>query len=294
MTVRTRSTTERTHGWCPDCKEDSAISADGNCLWCGTPARLHAPKTPKPGGWKRPDLHGSRYTEAQIRALHLAHQRGASLNELGRKTHEQVGYKSAGSAAMAISREFKRLGLLVRDRIEQTVLSSTKHGRKRRGRTNAQEVEYRHWLAKQRGWRAVQGPGNPICKAVRNYYPRKGEPCQHAAMDDSEFCAQHDPRHAEALNERLAAARARQPVRPMVSIDPLAAWLARRHDELGSWRKVAASCGVHQTTVRDYSLRRDGNKRPKRKIGVETVTRLLEADGTTTFAELYQPEERST
>jgi hypothetical protein len=37
-----------THGWCPACREDSAIAFNGSCLWCGGPTRER-----KRGGWKR-------------------------------------------------------------------------------------------------------------------------------------------------------------------------------------------------------------------------------------------------
>jgi hypothetical protein len=142
---------------CDQCGE-IVTPIKGDCPWCGSLTKKRATRKRR-GGWKRPDLAGSRYTEAQLRAMHIFHMRdGISINELGRRTFEIAGYKSNHSAAVAISRQWKRLGLSVRDRIEQTVISSTKHGRKRRKQTRAEQNAYRRWLAQQRGWRSIQGP----------------------------------------------------------------------------------------------------------------------------------------
>lgn len=274
---------ERTHGWCPTCREESAVDRDGRCLWCDTPTRVRR----KRGGWKRPDLRGSRYTEPQLRAMHVAHMRGDSLNSLAKRTFHQVGYTNRNSAVQAISRQWKRMGLPVRGRIESCVRVSTKHGRKSRNISNAEQIAYRRWLRDQRGWRAVQGPGQPQCKGVRRQHPRKGEPCQRPAQEGSDYCSSHDPRRELARQAHLVKVRARQPERRMVPLAPFSRWLERRHDELGTWKAVAEAACLSLSSVRNYSLGIDGFKRPKYEVGADVVERVLEADGTAYLEELY-------
>jgi hypothetical protein len=267
-----------THGWCPSCKEESAIDNAGNCLWCGKATE----QRPKRGGWKRPDLQGSRYTEAQLRALHLAHQRGASINSLAKRTFDKVGYKTPGSAATAIGREWKNMGLKARDRIEQTVLSSTKHGR---GGRNRDEGAYRRWFKR------TNGLYRPTCKGVRAQHPRKGEPCQRPAMEGSEFCSSHDPERRKTIKAHLSKMRASAPAREMVPMAPFAAWLQQRREELGSWSAVAEHVERTISLVHCYGRGLDSaTKQPKDLIGRSTVEELLEADGTTTFDDLYAAE----
>jgi len=194
-----------THAFCPVCGEESAIDAERRCLWC----RGETVERRRRGGWTRPDLRGSRYTEAQLRALHLAHMRGSSIRSLAKRTYRKAGYRSFRSAELAIGREWRRLGLAARDRIEQVVISSTKHGRAPRRRTSVEDSYYRRWLRERRGWRAIRGPGRPRCKGRRLSYPRKGEPCLRPAMEGSEYCAQHDPARREERLVHMAAMRER-------------------------------------------------------------------------------------
>jgi len=75
-------------------------------------------------------------------------------------------------------------------------------------------VAYRRWLAEQRGWHAVQGPGRPLCKGVKLNPPGKGTRCRRRAVADSEYCYAHDPRRAlerQAATARMRARVGRQP-----------------------------------------------------------------------------------
>ena len=267
-----------THGYCDACRQDSAIDARGRCLWCDGPTRQRA----KRGGWKRPNLRGSRYSDAQLRALHVAHLRGQSLNALAEQTYEAVGYGSQGSAVSAISREWKRRGLRALDRIESTVRASTKHGRApREGRDNA---AYRRWF------KAQNDRYQPLCVGVKRQAPRKGEPCQRPAIEDSDYCQSHDPSRELARQAHLVRVRARQPVKAMVPMAPFAAWLRRRRDELGTFTVVADRVELSKGLVGAYA---DG-KRGRRKldvIGRDVVQRCLDADGTATFEDLYPREQ---
>lgn len=271
-----------THGYCPACAEESAIDGWSRCLWCGG-ATEQRPKRKKRGGWRRPDLAGSKYTEPQLRALHVAHMRGASINSLAKQTYEKVGYTSHSSAQNAISREWRRLGLPARDRIEQTVISSTKHGRKRRSNSNADERAYRRWLAKQRGWRAQQGPGQPQCAGVRSQPPRVGERCQRPAMEDSGYCLQHDPAERERVEQIVGRARARQEREPLPAA-PFVAWLHSLHREHGTWSAVAELVGgVNRAGVHRLATR------PRTTVERRTVERYAEAAATTVEA-IYEQE----
>lgn len=273
--------TERpTHAYCPECKEESAITPAGSCLWCGGPTEQR--ERPKRGGWKRPDLRGSRYTEAQLRSLHVAHMRGASMNSLAKQTYEKVGYASPSSAQNAISREWRRLGLPARDRIEQTVLSSTKHGRKRRSNSNADERAYRRWLAKQRGWRALQGPGQEQCEGIRTQPPREGERCERPSQEGSRFCLGHDPeRRAEVLTHLVEGRRHIN--YEALTIEPFRAWLWELHAEHGTWAAVGELVGVDRSGVHRLAAG------PKQTIERRTVERYAEAAGIT-FDAIYEPE----
>jgi hypothetical protein len=264
-------------------REESAIDSAHRCLSCGGPTE----QGKKRGGWRRPDLRGTRYTERQLRALHVLHMRGASINQLAKQTYEKVGYKTHGSAASAISREWKHLGLRARDRIEQTILSSTKHGRERRRQSRAEQNAYRRWLRDQRGWRAIQGPGQLRCKGTKRQHPRKGEPCRRPAMEGSDYCQSHEPSRELERQAHLAAVRRRQPRRQMVPMAPFAAWLRRRRVELGTWSAVAESVARNLSLITSYAQGLDASNQPKAEIGRETVEELLWADGTTSFEELY-------
>jgi hypothetical protein len=272
--------TRPTHGWCSGCKEESAIDNAGTCLWCGGPTEQRR----KRGGWKRPDLAGSRYTEDQLRALHLVHIRGEqSINSLAKQTFERVGYKSHHTAAVAISRQWKRLGLKARDRIEATVKASTKHGLAPKHGPRPGYNTYKR--------RVLRGQEDqPPCGGVRTQPPRKGEPCDARAMHGSEFCFAHDPERREEVEQILVDARLKQYRDEMVPMAPFVAWLRRRRAELGSWSAVADGMGRNISLIHNYGRGLTSNRQPKEEIGRTTVEELLEADGTATFEDLYTTE----
>lgn len=268
---------QATHAYCPACKQESAIDRRGRCLWCEGETEVRQQR--KRGGWKRHDLRGSKYTEPQLRGMHVAHMKGLSLNELARQTFRQVGYGSPGSACAAISREWKRLGLAPRDRIEVTVAVSTKHGRKRRGQSATAERAYRRWMRDQRGWRSLQGPGRPRCAGVKRQPPGQGEPCNRPAMEGSDYCNAHDPKLELARQAHLGKVRARQKREPSIPAAPLIAWMQRRRDELGTARALSEEIGLNYTLTCRYLKGTDSNGQPKETIQRATAARLITAAG---------------
>lgn len=264
--------TEIRDRFCRHCDDEVTTGPDNICPFCESNTREKA--KPVRGGWSRPDRRGSKYTETQLRALHVAHLRGRSINALARQTYEQVGYATHGTAANAISRQWKHLGLAARDRIEQAVLSSTKHGRKRRNQTNVEQNAYRRWHAKQMGWNALQGPGRPRCAGVRTQHPDKGGPCERAAMEGSEYCLQHDPARRAEVVSHLEAVRANIPPKRMVPMGPFTQWLMGIHAELGSWREVGAAVGLSISAVHCYGRGLSPtDKQPKHEVGAEVIAR---------------------
>jgi hypothetical protein len=153
--------------------------------------------------------------------------------------------------------------------------------------SKAEQNAYRRWLAKQRGWRGIKGPGNPPCRGIKTQPPGKGEPCSRSAMDGGEYCASHDPELAAEREAHLVQVRLRQPQKPQVALAPFARWLCERRRELGSWAAVAERLGRSTSLIHCYARGLDGNKRPKQTIGRDTVDQLLFEDGTTTVEELY-------
>lgn len=268
-----------THAYCPACKQDSALDHEQRCLWCGGPTEQRR----KRGGWKRPDLRGSKFTADQLRVLHVMHMRGASANSLAAQVYERVGYISKGSALTAMLREWKRMGLKSRDRIEATVKASTKHGLAPKHGPRPGYARYKRVI--------LHGNEDRQCAGVRQQAPRKGEPCNKPPLAGSDFCFAHDPEWAEWRDLHLANARAQAPEREMVPMAPFTRWLQQRREELGSWTAVAGRVDRHVALVHCYG-RGIGttSKQPKTEIGRDTVEELLDADGTTTFEALYQPE----
>jgi hypothetical protein len=216
-----------------------------------------------------------------LRALHLAHQRGASINSLAKQTFDKVGYKKHHGAAVAISREWKRMGLKARDRIEATVKASTKHGR---GARDRDEGAYRRWF------KETHGLYRPTCKGVRAQPPRKGDPCDAPAQEGPEYCFAHDPARRQEVEQILASARLRQARDEMVPMAPFAAWLCRRRAELGTWAAVAERVDRNVSLIHNYGRSLGTNRQPKAEIGRTTVEQLLEADGTATFDDVYDVE----
>jgi hypothetical protein len=185
--------------YCRTCKERTGLTARGVCEWCDTPL------TVKRGGGRAPGA-GCKLTDTQLRALHAAHMRGQSINELAKSIYKQVGYSSQSSCASSISNAWQRLGLQARDRIEMTVLKSYKHGRGGRQQQRDGGPEYAKYRRETRR-KSGQVHGRR-CDALRTQYPRKGQPCSLSALNDSDFCYQHDPRFEAERNAHLERMRA--------------------------------------------------------------------------------------
>jgi hypothetical protein len=121
---------------------------------------------------------------------------GLSLRQVAAELHPRTGYKTVASCAEALYGHFQRRGWKLRPQREVTAARNHKHGRKPRGQTREQQNSYRRWLAEQRGWQAIQGPGRPLCKGVKVSPQAKGSPYRCRALADSEYCSSHDPRRA--------------------------------------------------------------------------------------------------
>lgn len=250
-----------THRWCSHCREELTSSYDekGNCLWCGNPTRKKAAP--------RPNRRGSRYTKTELQELHKLHREGATLRYCAKRTYERLGYASFEAAEKAIHREWKRMGLWVRNRSENGTLIHKKHGRSR------MPGEYK-WRR-----RVLEGiPYRPICRATK----KDGTRCKRHSLRDSEFCHSHDPVRGHECREHLAKGRRRRrAVYEQVPIEPFSNWLQRMHREIGTWRELSELLGCDTKTLYRY-------QRPRRKI-VErrTVESYLEIDPDTTFSDLY-------
>lgn len=185
--------------WCPKCREETGLYEKGVCQWCDTPLRHKAGR--KPGS-------GSKLSETQLRALHVAHvEHDRSINELAKSIYGKVGYKSHHGCAVAISNGWKRLGLQARGRIEMTVLKSFKHGRAGRAQQREHGPDYAAYRREQK--RKNGETHGRRCEGVRQQYPRKGQPCSSNALWDSNYCYQHDPRSEDQRNQHLERARQR-------------------------------------------------------------------------------------
>ena len=84
----------------------------------------------------------AKLTEEQVRALHSFHiTRGMSIRELARQGWARWGYASEKSCLVSVCSLMDSLGLERRDRIDATVLASTKHGKGSR----ANKAAYKRW-----------------------------------------------------------------------------------------------------------------------------------------------------
>lgn len=267
--------------WCPACKDWTALVDTGRCPWCDGELEHRQRR----GGWKRPDLAGGKLTEVHLRALYRAHvEQDMSINALAKQIYARVGYSSPGSAATSITRGWKHLGLKARDRIEMTRLASTTHGR---GGRDRDEHAYRAWRAEQLGWRSLQGPGRPDCKAVKVNPPGAGQPCRHRAMEGSDYCHAHDPHRQLAHQAHLARVRARQPKPVMLPMGPFTAWLQTLAAGHGSIRAAAIAHGLPLAAMYSYVHGRGTTGAPKTEIAANTVERWAAAAGTS-LAAIYQ------
>lgn len=277
--------------FCPTCQDEALISTAGLCVWCDTP--LERTPAPKKRGGGKPKGKYRKMTEAQIRAAHVLYwQRRMSLRQVARLLYEQFGFASEKACANSLNKYFIELEMPRRDRLEEAVRMSTKHGNAPKRRTAAEERAYRRWLQGRRGWRSQQGPGQERCVAtLTGCRGGKGKRCSRPSMVDSDYCANHDPARRELQAAKLAEVRALQPKREMVPLEPFARWVEERVAVAGSQKAYARLVGYDNTTISGYVKRErcgsDGRRYPITEIGRETVERWLERDGTTSFDHLY-------
>ena len=190
-------------GWgsvCPGCGGPKGVQAH-MCRECRRKQR---------GGYNRGRSGGSRpmhITEELLSEARRMYAAGLSMRRVAAELHPSTGYKTVTSCAESLHGHFKRRGWKLRPQREVTAARNYKHGRKPRKQTPEQQKAYRRWLAEQRGWQAVQGPGRPLCKGVKVSSPGKGRPCRRRALADSEYCYSHDP--GRALERQTTSARVR-------------------------------------------------------------------------------------
>lgn len=152
----------------------------------------------------RPRGKYARVSDVQLAALHAAYvQKGLSVNQLAELVWQKLGYASAQSCASSLFSLFQDRGYELRDRIEATVLASTKNG-----------LSPRDWQERKRrrleaGLTLRGKERQKRCAGVRTQYPRKGERCRRPAMHGSDFCVSHDPERAAEMSAYLERARAR-------------------------------------------------------------------------------------
>jgi len=186
----------QTHGFCPNCKEQCAVSAELRCLWCDTPTTVK-----KRGGGKPAGVHG-KLADRHLQALHHFHlEQGVSIRELGRRVWEKAGYASAASAAESISQGFKRLHLPALSR-EAATAKANERRRQPGSPGTANRGAYKRWLRKKNG-------GYRRCKGIKKQPPGKGRPCSRYALVGSDFCQAHEPARQPALAARLEEMRSR-------------------------------------------------------------------------------------
>jgi hypothetical protein len=187
------------------------------CPRCGGPKGLQAHicgscRKVQRGGYNRGRSGGGHpvhITEELLAEARRLYASGLSLRQVAAAVHPRTSYKTVASCAEALYGHFKRRGWKLRPQREVTAARNYKHGRKPRTQTREQQNAYRRWLAEQRGWQAVQGPGRPRCKGVKQSPPGRGRPCRRHASADSEYCYSHDPRRALDRQTATAGMRAR-------------------------------------------------------------------------------------
>ncbi len=143
-------------------------------------------------------------------------------------------------------------------------------------------VARRMWATNAAGVREVFKSQQSLAGALVKQFRKHG---WSSASDAARAHAQLQERHGEQ--------RWPDPVDPeaagMVPSGPFAHWLARRHDELGSYKELAARVGLYPDNISKW-LR---GIAPKAEVRRATVDRALAAWGDgTTFNDLYVKEQQ--
>ncbi len=263
---------EQRDAHCPKCHETVTVGPDGLCPWCETDTK--APIVGKKRG--KPAGKYGKLTDDQLRALHLIYEREQlSANELAKRVYERVGYASWQTCANSICNGWRRLGLPRRDRIEATVMASTKHGRAPRYGSRA---GYKRWLREQRG------DLQPRCEGVKTQAPGKGQPCPQPAMKGSRFCVSHDPERQLKNQAHLARARRKLARGDTLPMAPFSTWLHSLANDHGSVGRAALALGLSRDAAYRYSKGEATSGEAKTEISRTTVERWAAKAGTTVDA----------
>lgn len=175
-------------GYCPTCRTRSLLMRNGECVWCDTVVLTREqPRKKKKANAGIPVLMQDDVLE-DARRIYAT---GRSLRSVAAELLPRTDYASVRSLAAALAEQFRHRGWPVRGRIEQVVITHTKHGYFRNGQRNPSYVRYQKI---QRG--EIRGV---TCQGVRLSYPNKGERCSQAARTGSDYCYQHDPATREAV-----------------------------------------------------------------------------------------------
>lgn len=165
-------------------------------------------------GTPRPAMRGPYGVseDLMLEAHRMYNDEQLSLREIARRIYDQTyGYSSPRSLGEALYRGFRNRGWALRTQSDATRLRNWKHGLKTRTQTADEQNAYRHWLAQQRGWSAVQGPGQPTCKGHKTTSPGKGAACTRRAQEGSDYCYSHDPARADERAAHLEQMRSNVP-----------------------------------------------------------------------------------
>lgn len=253
--------------WCPTCRERTGLPEGGVCLWCSA-TLVHRGRGGKPKGKHR------RISDTQLRALHVAYQRdrGLSINALAKAVHGRLGYKSHDSCARAIAEGWARLGLEVRDRVEQVRATCTIHGlAPRHGpRPGYQTVK-----------RRAHQPDQPPCAGFKTQPPSIGRRCTRPAMFGSAFCHSHDPGRELERQAATARMRRRLPAGDMLPMAPFAAWLDGLAAQHGSLRAASTTLGLNYSAAARYAMGRGTNGATKPTVTAATAARWAALAGAT-------------
>jgi hypothetical protein len=260
------------------------------CPRCGGPKshQAHACQDcrgPQPGGWNGNTGGGRPLTHATEELLHAARRlyaAGLSMRQVAAELHPQTSYATVATCAEALYRHFRRRGWKLRPQRQATAARSHKHGRKPRQHSRAEHNAYRRWLAEQRGWSALHGPGRPLCKGVKRNPPDQGAPCGLRTLEDSDYCYAHDPRRELQRQAATARARARRASTAALPAAPFVAWLQQLHAELGAWARVGERIGMSTAQAHRWGRGRRGQ--PLTQVRLPVVERSADHAGTTVAA----------